>query len=72
MPPHTTHDLIYGPGWQTGIGAQWQWDAAAGVWRKMGVWPRVIPGANLVGQYGDWSFAYPGTVSLIIPPHVTD
>jgi hypothetical protein len=71
MPPHTTHDLIYGPGWQTGIGAQWQWDAAAGVWRKMGVWPRIIPGANLVDQYGNWNFAYPGTVPLIIPPHVT-
>ena len=69
MPPHTSHDLVYGPGWVTGIGAQWQWDDEAGQWKKVGIWPRV--GCGIIDQYGDWDFAYPGTVSTIIPTYVT-
>ncbi len=67
-PPHTTHDLVYGPGRATGIGCQWQWDGTQ--WKKFGVWPTEIPGVDLVDQYGDWSFEYPGTKDLIIPPYV--
>jgi hypothetical protein len=70
MPPDTTHDLVYGPGYWTGIGAQWQWDAIAGQWKKVGVWPCVLPGANLTDQYGNWNFAYNGTKALIIPQNV--
>jgi hypothetical protein len=72
MPPDTTHDLVYGPGYWTGIGAQWQWDAIAGQWQKVGVWPCVLSGANLTDQYGDWNFAYNGTKALIIPQNVID
>ena len=53
---HMFHDTVYGPGWQTGIGAQWQ-DG-----HKVGIWPMVV-GAPLVDQYGDWNFAYTGTVA---------
>jgi len=75
MPAHTTHDLAYGPGLLTGIGAQWQWDDEAGQWKKVGVWP-IDFGDDydeaLTDQYGCWNFAYPGTVDLIIPQNVID
>ena len=73
MPAHTTHDLVYGPGRLTGIGAQWQWDATAGQWKKVGVWPMDFGDEYdeaLTDQYGGWNFAYPGTVPLIIPQNV--
>jgi branched-chain amino acid transport system substrate-binding protein len=70
MPIHTTHDLVYGIGRATGIGCQWQWTGAA--WKKVGIWPRVITGANLTDQYGDWNFAYNGTVNISIPAFVLD
>jgi len=74
MPPHTTHDLAYGPGGvggavrATGIGCQWQWDEGATVWKKKGVWP--AEGYGVTDQYGDWDFEYTGTVDLIIPSYV--
>jgi branched-chain amino acid transport system substrate-binding protein len=67
MPPHTTHDLAYGPGRATGIGAQWQWSGS--VWQKVGVWPTLF-GEPKVDQYGDWNFEYTGTVPLVIPANV--
>ncbi len=73
MPAHTTHDLVYGPGRLTGIGAQWQWDATAGRWRKVGVWPMYFgqnATAALTDQYGCWNFAYNGTRALVIPQNV--
>jgi branched-chain amino acid transport system substrate-binding protein len=70
MPIHTTHDLVYGIGRATGLGAQWQWTGA--VWKKVGIWPRVIAGADLKDQYGDWNFAYPGTQNISIPSFVLD
>ena len=75
MPPHTTHDLVYGPGRLTGIGAQWQWDATAGQWKKVGVWPMYFGdeyNATLTDQYGCWNFAYNGTQALVIPQNVID
>jgi len=75
MPAHTTHDLAYGPGLLTGIGAQWQWDDEAGLWKKVGVWPMYFGGdydEALTDQYGCWNFAYPGTVDLVIPQNVID
>ncbi len=73
MPPHTTHDLVYGPGRLTGIGAQWQWDATAGQWKKVGVWPMYFGDEYdkaLTDQYGCWNFAYNGTKPLVIPQNV--
>ncbi|MCK4305126.1 MAG: hypothetical protein KAY24_12890, partial [Candidatus Eisenbacteria sp.] len=67
MPRHTTHDLAYGPGRATGIGAQWQWSGA--VWLKVGVWPMEF-GEPKVDQYGDWDFQYDGTVPIEIPANV--
>jgi len=75
MPPHTTHDLVYGPGYSTGIGAQWQWvgNATTGRWEKVGVWPMDLGpsyNATLTDQYGCWDFAYNGTMALVIPENV--
>jgi len=73
MPPHTTHDLVYGPGFLTGVGAQWQWDDAASLWKKVGVWPMDFGDGYdeaLTDQYGCWNFAYNGTVALVIPQNV--
>ena len=73
MPPHTTHDLVYGPGILTGIGAQWQWDAATRIWKKVGIWPMDLGreyDEALTDQYGCWNFAYNGTRPLVIPQNV--
>ena len=75
MAPHTTHDLVYGPGRLTGIGAQWQWDSGAGQWKKVGVWPMDLGDEYdraLTDQYGYWNFEYPGTADLVIPQNVVD
>jgi len=62
--PHHAHDTVYGPGYQTGIGSQWQ-DG-----HKVGVWPIdfgvTTPSFKLVDQYGDWNFEYDGTVDPVI------
>jgi ABC-type branched-subunit amino acid transport system substrate-binding protein len=73
MPAHTTHDLVYGPGFLTGIGAQWQWDTATGTWKKVGVWPMDFGDEYdeaLTDQYGCWNFAYNGTRPLVIPQNI--
>jgi branched-chain amino acid transport system substrate-binding protein len=75
MPPHTTHDLVYGPGFLTGIGTQWQWDSATGTWKKVGVWPMDLGDEYdeaLTDQYGCWNFAYNGTRPLVIPRNVIE
>jgi hypothetical protein len=75
MPAHTTHDLAYGPGLLTGVGAQWQWDAQAGQWKKVGVWPMDFGDEYdeaLTDQYGCWNFEYNGTKPLVIPQNVID
>jgi branched-chain amino acid transport system substrate-binding protein len=75
MPPHTTHDLVYGPGLLTGIGAQWQWDDEAGLWKKVGVWPMDFGDEYdeaLTDQYGCWNFAYNGTKALVIPQNIIE
>jgi branched-chain amino acid transport system substrate-binding protein len=59
-PPMCPHDIMYGPGYQTGVGTQWQ-DG-----QLKGVWPKKEYGA--VDAYGDWRFEYPGTVALKIAP----
>jgi len=72
MPGHTTHDICYGPGLLTGLGAQWQWDGAS-QWKKVGVWPIDYGPSHdteLTDQYGNWNLAYNGTVPLVIPANV--
>jgi len=63
--PHIAHDTVYGPGYQTGLGSQWQ-DG-----HKVGVWPidfgTTDPTFKLTDQYGDWNFSYPGAVAPEIP-----
>jgi len=62
--PHIAHDYAYGPGYQTGVGSQWQ-DG-----KKVGVWP-VDLGDDydeaLIDQYGCWNFEYPGREDVVIP-----
>jgi ABC-type branched-subunit amino acid transport system substrate-binding protein len=75
MPAHTTHDLAYGPGLLTGVGAQWQWNGEAGQWKKVGVWPMDFGDGYdeaLTDQYGCWNFEYSGTKPLVIPQNVID
>ena len=62
--PHIAHDIVYGPGYATGIGCQWQ-DG-----HKAGVWPMDFGDsldAAWTDQYGCWNFEYPGTVDVVIP-----
>jgi len=61
--PHIAHDTVYGPGYQTGTGTQWQEVTGAGV--KVGIWPIYLGPAYdvpLTDQYGNWNFQYDGTV----------
>ena len=62
---HIFHGTVYGPGYQTGAGSQWQVVDGEGV--KVGIWPVYLgPNPALVDQYGDWSFQYDGTVKYIL------
>jgi branched-chain amino acid transport system substrate-binding protein len=61
-PPKVPHDLVYGPGYLTAIGTQWQ-DGKLNC-----VWPKKEYGR--VDDYGNWGFEYPGTVPYTIPPNV--
>ncbi len=61
-PPKVPHDLVYGPGYTTGIGTQWQDGELKCVWPKKEY--------GNVDDYGDWKFEYPGTVPYKIPPNV--
>jgi branched-chain amino acid transport system substrate-binding protein len=66
--PHLQHDLVYGVGYATGIGAQWQNISGAG--KKVCVWPiNLGPAKNiaLTDQYGCWNFNYTGSKQLYIP-----
>ena len=61
---HLPHDVVYGPGYVTAIGSQWQ-DGC-----KVGVWPMDLGDEYdeaLTDQYGCWNFEYPGTKPLLIP-----
>ena len=61
-PPEYAHDLVFGPGYVTGIGTQW----IDGELKC--VWPKKEYGS--VDDYGDWKFEYPGTVPFVIAPEV--
>ncbi len=64
---HIAHDTVYGPGYQTGAGSQWQDVEGEGV--KVGIWPLNLGAAYdaaFTDQYGNWNFAYPGTKKYIL------
>lgn len=61
-PPKVPHDLVYGIGYLTAIGTQWQ-DG-----KLKCVWPKKEYGE--IDDYGSWGFEYPGTVPYKIPPNV--
>jgi len=76
--PHEANDLVYGPGYSTGIGSQWQkLNGGTGAAAKVGIWPKqVAPTATptatlialgLIDQYGNWNFQYDGTMKIILP-----
>ena len=67
-PPHTAHDIVYGPDYVFGVGCQWQWDSDAGMWKKFAVWPMEFEGADLKDKYGDWNFELTGTKDLLLIP----
>jgi branched-chain amino acid transport system substrate-binding protein len=56
-----THDLTWGPGYLTGLGAQWQNG------KKMGVWPY-----HWVAAKGAPEVTYKGIVPYKIPPWVLE
>lgn len=63
--PHIFHDTVYGPGWQTGIGSQWQDGAKVGIWPMyLDVPSKAYWDTALTDQYGNWNFEYDGTVPI--------
>ena len=68
MPPHTTHDIVYGPTALSAIGCQWQFDVGDMVWKKFAVWP--ASGFGAIDQYGDWDFSYTGTKAFQLAPWI--
>jgi branched-chain amino acid transport system substrate-binding protein len=71
MPPYTTHDLVYGPTWQTGIGVQWQSPG-----EQVGVWPNNETWTDQNTMSRCWGFIaginwtdvqYPGITDFVIP-----
>jgi len=73
--PCIAHDLVYGPGYMTGVGTQWH--SVEGVGKKVGAWPKQLAptgtpiptliALGLADQYGNWNFQYPGCQKLILP-----
>jgi branched-chain amino acid transport system substrate-binding protein len=62
--PMCPHDIMYGPGYATGIGVQWiKGDMVV-------VWPKKEYGTK--DTYGDWAFEYPGTVPYTVPPYADE
>ncbi len=62
--PMCPHDLVYGPGYATGLGVQWiKGDMVV-------VWPKKEFGTK--DDYGDWAFEYPGTVRYTVPPYAAE
>jgi len=67
MPAYTTHDLVYGPGYVTGLACQWQSGQQIGVWPKAefaaisNVISRNVAGIN-------WTdIEYAGTEMFVLP-----
>ena len=76
MKPYTTNDLIYGPGYATGLGVQWVNGTQVGVYPNSGYDVAVggFPGpiqsslqAKLCGLYWSNTLEYAGTSNIVIP-----
>jgi branched-chain amino acid transport system substrate-binding protein len=76
MPPYTTNDLIYGPGYATGVGVQWINGTQVGVYPNSGydaaMGPISLPPQStlqsvICGLYWSNSLEYPGTLDIHIP-----
>jgi ABC-type branched-subunit amino acid transport system substrate-binding protein len=71
MAPYTTHDLVYGPTWQTGVGIQWQ--NVIGTGKQVGIWPNSgdWTDQNMISRAFvgiNWTdVEYPGTTDFTIP-----
>ena len=76
-PPHYPHSTVYGPGWTTGLGIQWQ-EVSPEEWSIVAVWPtplfpddpaywEAMIEMGWINQWGNWNFAYPGSAALQIP-----
>jgi branched-chain amino acid transport system substrate-binding protein len=68
MPPHATHDIVYGADSLTPLGCQWQFDVGDMVWKKFAVWP--ASGFGETDQYGDWDFEFTGTKAFQLAPWI--
>jgi hypothetical protein len=76
MPPYTTNDLIYGPGYATGLGVQWVNGTQVGVYPNAGyntgIGPYSYPPQStlqsaICGLYWSNALEYPGTANIHIP-----
>jgi len=63
-PPHCAHDLVYGPGYVTGVCSQWQ--SADPIMGSKAVWPQ--PYTGVPDAWKD--LKYGGTYPYVIPPNV--
>jgi branched-chain amino acid transport system substrate-binding protein len=67
MPPYTTHDIVYGPTWVSGIGIQWQSGVQIGVWPNNGTWTDQNMISRLFAGINWTDVQYPGTTNFTIP-----
>jgi len=68
MPPHNTHDIVWGPSSVVALGCQWQFDVGDMVWKKFAVWP--ASGFGEADQYGDWDYEFTGTKAFQLAPWI--
>ena len=76
MHPYTTNDLVFGPGYATGIGVQWINTTQVAMWPKagfdaplgpLGYKPQTTMTRKLCGLNWSNTFTYPGILSAVIP-----
>jgi branched-chain amino acid transport system substrate-binding protein len=70
MPPYTTHDLVYGPTWVTGLAAQWQevvGPQQIGVWPNEGTWQAQNAMSRYVAGINWTDVEYDGITDFVIP-----
>jgi branched-chain amino acid transport system substrate-binding protein len=79
MDPFTSHDLVYGPGYLTGIGVQWVAGAQVGMWPNAGYDIVLAPPYAVAGPVQttlmrklcglNWSntLEYTGTSNVVVP-----
>jgi len=72
MPPYTTHDLVYGPTWVTGLAVQWMQTgtgpAQIGVWPNNTTWLQQNAMSRVVAGINWTNVQYPGIVNPSLSP----